>query len=108
MQTDLNNNTVGRYNLITPDLYNDMHTALNTNFTYDGVTYAAGTDQEAVAQGDNFLSIVIPEIMASQAYKNNGVIVIRFDESEGETRLNSPCLKSSSRRWPRAMPTTAP
>ena len=83
LQTDLNNNTVGRYNLITPDLYNDMHTALNTNFTYDGVTYAAGTDQEAVAQGDNFLSIVIPEIMASQAYKNNGVIAIRFDESEG-------------------------
>ncbi len=83
LQTDLNNNTVGRYNLITPDLYNDMHTALNTNFTYNGVTYAAGTDQEAVAQGDNFLSIVIPEIMASQAYKNNGVIAIRFDESEG-------------------------
>ncbi len=83
LQTDLNNNTVARYNLITPDQYNDMHSSLNTNFTYNGVTYAAGTDQEAVALGDNFLSKIIPEIMASQAYKNNGAIVIWYDETEG-------------------------
>jgi len=83
LQTDLANNTVARYNWITPDQYNDMHSALNTNFTYKGVTYAAGTDQEAVALGDNFLSKIIPQIMASQAYKNNGVIVIWGDESEG-------------------------
>ena len=83
MQTDLTNNTVARYNLITPDQYNDMHSSLNTNFTYDGVTYDANTDQEAVALGDNFLSKIIPMIEASQAYKNNGAIVIWFDESEG-------------------------
>ncbi len=72
LQTDLNNNTVARYNLITPDQYNDMHTALNTNFTYDGVTYQAGTDAEQIAQGDNFLSIIVPEIEASQAFQDNG------------------------------------
>ncbi len=83
LQTDLNNNTVGRYNLITPDQYNDMHSSLNTDFTYNGVTYAANTDQEAVALGDNFLSKIIPKIEASQAYKNNGAIVIWYDESEG-------------------------
>jgi hypothetical protein len=83
LATDLANNTVGRYNLITPDQYNEMHSSLNTNFTYHGVTYQAGTDQEAVALGDNFLSIIIPEIMASQAYKNNGAIVIWTDETEG-------------------------
>ena len=83
LQTDLNNNTVGRYNLITPDQYNDMHSSLNTNFTYNGVTYAANTDQEAVALGDNFLSKIIPMIEASQAYKNNGAIVIWYDETEG-------------------------
>ena len=83
LQTDLNNNTVARYNLITPDQYNEMHSSLNTNFTYNGVTYAASTDQEAVALGDNFLSKIIPEIMASQAYKNNGAIVIWYDETEG-------------------------
>jgi hypothetical protein len=33
--------------------------------------------------GDNFLSMIVPEIMASQAYKNNGAIVIWFDETEG-------------------------
>ena len=82
LQMDLNNNTVGRYNLITPDQYNDMHSSLNTNFTYNGVTYAANTDQEAVALGDNFLSKIIPMIEASQAYKNNGAIVIWYDETE--------------------------
>jgi hypothetical protein len=82
LQTDLTNNTVGRYNVITPDQYNDMHSSLNTNFTYNGVTYAHNTDQESIALGDNFLSQIVPAIMASQAYKNNGVIVIWFDETE--------------------------
>ncbi len=83
LQTDLANNTVSRYNWITPDQYNEMHSPLNTSFTYHGVTYQANTDQEAVALGDNFLSKIIPQIMASQAYKNNGVIVIWGDETEG-------------------------
>jgi phosphatidylinositol-3-phosphatase len=83
LSTDLANNTVARYNLITPDQYIDMHSSLNTNFTYHRVTYQANTDQEAVALGDNFLSKIIPQIMASQAYKNNGAIVIWNDESEG-------------------------
>ena len=84
LQTDLNNNTVADFNWITPDQYNDMHSSLNTSFTYNGVTYAANTDQEAVALGDNFLSIVVPEIEASQAFKDNGVIVIWNDETEGD------------------------
>ena len=82
LQTDLNNNTVARYNVITPNQYNDMHSSLNTDFTYNGVTYAHNTDQQAIAIGDNFLSQIIPTIMASQAYKNNGVIVVWFDETE--------------------------
>jgi hypothetical protein len=59
-----------------------MHSSLNTDFTYNGVVYTHGTDQQAIAIGDNFLSQIVPTIMASQAYKNNGVIVIWFDESE--------------------------
>ncbi len=66
-----------------------MHSSLNTNFTYDGVTYQANTDQEAVALGDNFLSIVVPEIEASQAFQDNGVIVIWNDETEGDEDVNS-------------------
>ena len=82
LQTDLNKNTVAPYSLITPDQFNDMHSSLNTDFTYNGVTYAHNTDQESIALGDNFLSKIVPTIMASQAYKNNGVIVIWYDETE--------------------------
>jgi phosphatidylinositol-3-phosphatase len=89
LSTDLSNNTVAKYNWITPDQYNDMHSALNTNFTYNGVTYAAGSDEEQIALGDNFLSIIVPEIEASQAYKNNGMIVIWNDETEGDEDAGS-------------------
>jgi hypothetical protein len=82
--TDLTNNTVARYNLITPDQYNDMHSALTGGFTYKGTLYTG--DQASIAQGDNFLSQIVPMIMASQAYKNDGAIVLWFDETEsGDT-----------------------
>ena len=81
LQYDLDHDLVGRYNIITPDQYNDMHSTLNAPFVYNGVTYTG--DLSNIAQGDNFLSIVIPEIMASKAYKRNGIIVIWNDETEG-------------------------
>lgn len=81
LATDLANNTVARYNVITPDQYNDMHTALSGGFAYHGTTFTG--DKAQVAQGDNFLSILIPQIMASQAYQDNGAIVIWTDETEG-------------------------
>jgi hypothetical protein len=81
LQDDLDHDTVARYNLITPDQYNDMHSGLSTPFVYNGVTYAG--DLGNIAQGDNFLSIIIPKIMASKAYKRNGVIVIWNDETIG-------------------------
>jgi hypothetical protein len=81
LATDLASNTVAQYNWITPDQYNDMHTGLTAGFTYHGTPYTG--DQAGVAQGDNFLSIVVPQIMASQAYKNDGAIVIWWDETEG-------------------------
>lgn len=81
LATDLTNNTVAQYNWITPDQFNDMHTALNAGFTYNGVHYTG--DQAAIAQGDNFLSMIVPQIEASQAYQNNGAIVIWWDETEG-------------------------
>ena len=72
---------MAKYNWITPDQYNEMHSPLSGGFTYQGVHYTG--DQAAVAEGDNFLSIVVPEIEASQAFKNNGLIVLWWDESEG-------------------------
>jgi hypothetical protein len=81
LQTDLSNNTVARYNWITPDQYNDMHTALSGGFNYNGTAYTGAAAK--IAQGDNFLSMIVPMIMASQAYQNNGAIVLWWDESEG-------------------------
>jgi phosphatidylinositol-3-phosphatase len=78
---DLQNNQVARYNLITPDQYNEMHSALTSGFVYQGVSYTGDLSQ--IAAADNFLSIVIPRIMASEAYQANGVIVIWTDETEG-------------------------
>jgi hypothetical protein len=75
---DLANNAVANYNWITPDQYNDMHTALQGGFN------GLKADPAKINQGDNFLSQVVPAIMASQAYQNNGVIVIWFDESEAD------------------------
>src|SRR5262249_15453287 len=51
-------------------------------FAYNGTTWAHNTDQQAIAIGDHFLSQIVPQIMASQAYKNNGVLMIWFDETE--------------------------
>lgn len=73
---DLANNTVASYNWITPDQFNDMHTALKGGF--NGLT----GDAANIGQGDNFLSIVIPMIMASRAYQDHGAIIIWWDESE--------------------------
>lgn len=82
LQSDLNNNTVARYNWITPDQYNDMHTALSGGFTYNGVHYTG--DQAQIAQGDNFLSKIVPMIEASKAFQQqNGTIIIWNDETEG-------------------------
>jgi hypothetical protein len=82
LATDLQNNTVAKYNWITPDQYNDMHTPLTAGFTYNGIHYTG--DAASIAEGDNYLSIVIPEIEASQAFQNNGEIVIWNDETEGD------------------------
>jgi hypothetical protein len=80
LQSDLEQHSVAAYNAITPNQYNDMHTQLTGGFTYHGVHYTG--DAAMIAQGDNFLSIVVPLIMASDAYRQNGMIVIWNDESE--------------------------
>jgi hypothetical protein len=74
--TDLANDNVADYNFITPDQFNDMHTTLAGG--YKGLT----GDPAKIRQGDDFLAQVIPVIMASKAYKEHGVIIIWFDESE--------------------------
>jgi len=76
--TDLATDNVADYNWITPNQFNDMHTTLSGG--YKGLT----GDPAKILQGDDFLRQIIPIIMASNAYKNHGAIVIWFDESEDD------------------------
>ena len=87
LQIDLGNHTVANYNWITPNQFNDMHNALPGGFNYDGTLYTG--DQARIAQGDNFLKMIIPMIMASDAYKNDGAIVIWWDETESDGSGNA-------------------
>jgi hypothetical protein len=75
---DLNNDTVADYNWITPNQFNDMHTTLSAG--YKGLT----GDPAKILQGDDFLRAVVPAIMASKAYKEHGVIILWWDESESD------------------------
>ena len=89
LQTDLANNTYARFNWITADQYNEMHSSLTGGFTYQGIHYTG--DQAAVAEGDNFLSQIVPQLEATNAFQNGtGMIDIWFDESEGGDTTQYP------------------
>ncbi len=75
LATDLQNNTVARFNFITPNLCDDMHDT-------------CAPQNNDVKQGDDFAASVIPMIMQSQAYQNGGVIFLLWDEST----FNSNCI----------------
>jgi hypothetical protein len=64
LDKDIAANNVPRYVFITPNLDDDMH---------DG----------SIAHGDLWLSQELPKIMATDAYKNNGVIFLLWDEGSG-------------------------
>ncbi|ODU99072.1 MAG: hypothetical protein ABT20_17520 [Rubrivivax sp. SCN 70-15] len=81
LRADLLQDRVARYNWITPDLYNDMHTPLDDGFAYHGVHYRGA--QARIAQGDNFLARIVPMIMASRAWRDGGAIILWWDESVG-------------------------
>ncbi len=63
--SDLANNTVARYNFITPNLCDDMHDS-------------CGGD--AIAHGDAWLKAHVPAILASTAYRSGGALFITWDE----------------------------
>ncbi|HEV8448211.1 MAG TPA: alkaline phosphatase family protein [Gemmatimonadaceae bacterium] len=81
---DLAADQVAEYNWITPNQFNDMHTALAAG--YKGLT----GDPAKIKQGDDFLAQIVPVIMASNAYKQHGAIIIWFDESEADATGDNP------------------
>ncbi|HUR47476.1 MAG TPA: alkaline phosphatase family protein [Candidatus Saccharimonadales bacterium] len=68
---DLTNNTVARYNFITPNLCNCMH----------GGTGCPAENR--ILTGDKWLAQEIPKITNSAAYKDRGAIIITWDEGTG-------------------------
>jgi hypothetical protein len=79
--------TTPAFSWITPDLCDDGHDATCANPAqkggFDGI--------------NNFLSAVVPQILASPGYKDDGLLVVTFDESAsddtsccGETASNTP------------------
>jgi hypothetical protein len=76
LASDLAANRIADYVWITPNQYNDQHTSLHNGFA--GLT----GDAANIAQGDNALSRLVPLIMSSKAYREGGVIVLWWDESE--------------------------
>jgi hypothetical protein len=70
--TDLQQHTLPNYAWITPDTCHDMHDC-------------------AIAVGDAWLKTVVPQILASSAWQQNGVLFILFDE--GST--NAGCCSNA-------------
>jgi phospholipase C len=68
LANDLANNTVARYNFITPNLCDDMHDRCKPL-------------QNSIKQGDTWLSNNVPAILASAAYQNGGALFITWDEA---------------------------
>jgi len=103
LDTDLANGTVAAYNVITPDQFNDGHTALSSAFVYTptvangnigtGQSYAGGSDINRVALMDNCCAVLVNKIVNSAWYSaaspsggTNGshtAIVLWTDETEG-------------------------
>ncbi len=79
---DLQRDDVADYNWITPNQFNDQHSGLSNGYGGAPGSPSKG-DRADIAQGDNFLARIVPLIMASKAYKDHGVIVLWWDESEG-------------------------
>ena len=78
LAVDLANNNVANYTWITPNQYNDQHSGLSAGFA--GLT----GESAQLKVGDNALARLVPMIMSSKAYKDGGVIILWWDESEGD------------------------
>ncbi len=74
---DLSQNQIPNYVWLSPNLNNDMHN---------------GT----INQADSWLSTNVSRIMASQAFQNNGLIILTFDEGDDGNSIDTAgCCNAS-------------
>jgi len=71
LDVDIANHVVPSYVFITPNLDNDMH-------------------DKPINVGDTWLSVQLPKLMATDAYKNGGVIFLLWDEGGGSPASDDP------------------
>jgi phospholipase C len=71
LDIDIANHTLPRYVFITPNLDNDMHDA-------------------PIGTGDSWLANEIPKLLATDNYKNGGVIFLMWDEGGGSPAADDP------------------
>lgn len=69
LATDLANQTIAHYNFITPNICSDMHDS-------------CAPTNNPVKQGDDWLAQNVPAILQSAAYRNNGLLLITWDEGQ--------------------------
>jgi len=75
--TDLSSvSTTPNFTFITPNLCDDGHDA-----TCAGKNYGGRNNQGGLYAADQFLKRVVPQIQASPAYQQDGMIVVTLDES---------------------------
>jgi acid phosphatase len=79
---DLRGNTAPDFMWVSPNLINDMH---------DG-TYA---------QGDAFLRREVPIVLASQWYKDGGIVILSFDEGETTEQVATVVISQRTARGAR-------
>lgn len=77
LQTDLQSlATTSNFAFITPNLCNDGHDPTGKHRT------CVNGDPGGLVSADKFLSSIVPQIMASAAFKKDGLLIITFDEAD--------------------------
>ena len=80
LATDLQNNSVARFNWVVPNLCHDMHNSSGCGST------------NKLLNGDTWLANNLPTILNSPAYTNNGLVVIVWDEGAGTSDGPIGCI----------------
>jgi hypothetical protein len=86
LETDLQSeSTTPNLAYIVPDECDDAHTDCTSPFHASPLANPVLGDQYALQQGDAFVQKWAPKIIASPAFKKDGLLIVTFDESVGDS-----------------------
>jgi hypothetical protein len=81
--------TTPNLSYVVPNLCDDGHDSSQSNGTGCAAPDAKGSNNNGLPAVDDWMSIYIPMILASPAYRQDGMLVLAFDE--GPTQDGSAC-----------------